>query len=84
LPASYHRRTSAICPPHSEALTLSVAQLRLPPDSLLMVVDTEVQLRPARLLGVATVGVVSGLGDAAHLADADLILDSAAQLEERL
>jgi predicted PurR-regulated permease PerM/phosphoglycolate phosphatase-like HAD superfamily hydrolase len=71
-------------PPHGEALTLSVAQLRQPPDSLLMVADTEVQLRPARLLGVATVGVVSGLSDAAHLADADLILDSAVQLEERL
>lgn len=71
-------------PPHTEALTLSMAQLRLPPDSLLMVADTEVQLRPARLLGVATVGVISGLSDAAHLADVDLILDSAAQLEDRL
>jgi hypothetical protein len=33
---------------------------------------------------VVTVGVVSGLSDAVHLADADLILDSVAQLEERL
>ena len=49
-----------------------------------MVADSEVPLRPARALGMATVGVLSGLSQAASLADADLILDHAGQLEERL
>jgi hypothetical protein len=40
--------------------------------------------RPAHTLGMATVGVTSGLSDAYHLADADLILDNVTQLEERL
>lgn len=71
-------------PPHSEALSLALAQLKLPAEAVLMVGDSEVQLRPARTLGMATVGVTSGLSQAAALADADLILDRAAQLEERL
>jgi predicted PurR-regulated permease PerM/phosphoglycolate phosphatase-like HAD superfamily hydrolase len=71
-------------PPHSEGLRLALSQLGLSADTVLMVADSEVQLRPARALGMATVGVLSGLNQAASLADADLILDHGGQLEERL
>jgi phosphoglycolate phosphatase-like HAD superfamily hydrolase len=71
-------------PPHGEALSLAVEQLNIPPNVLLMVADSEVQLRPARTLGMATVGVTSGLYDEAHLIDADLIIDKIVKLEDRL
>jgi predicted PurR-regulated permease PerM/phosphoglycolate phosphatase-like HAD superfamily hydrolase len=70
--------------PHSEGLGLIAEQLRLEPNQLLMVSDTDVNLRAARAMGMATAGVLSGLSMVAELQDADLILDSVVNLPEWL
>lgn len=70
--------------PHGEALETIANQLELQPRQLLMVSDTDVNLRAARAMQMATVGVLSGLGREQDLRDADLILPSVADLEDWL
>ncbi len=71
-------------PPHSDAVTQACEQLQVDPSRVLMVGDSDVDLRPARAVGLNTVGVLSGLGTANNLAEANLLLDRVAQLDEWL
>lgn len=70
--------------PHGEGLMLAAEQLQLPADSLLVVSDTEVNLRSGRAVEMATAGVLTGLGRAKDLGEADLVLDSPTELCEWL
>jgi predicted PurR-regulated permease PerM/phosphoglycolate phosphatase-like HAD superfamily hydrolase len=70
--------------PHSEPLLTLVSQLMLEPAQVLVVSDTDVNLRTARVAQMATAGVLSGLGEARDLQDADLLLISVAELAEWL
>ncbi len=71
-------------PPHAESVKVALARLALPAEQVLMVADSEIQLRPAHLLGVLTAGVCTGLADRHHLREADLVLADLAELEARL
>ncbi len=70
--------------PHGEALTLAAEQMSLPPDTLLVVSDTDINLRSGRAVEMATAGVLSGLGRAKDLDEADLILQTPTELIEWL
>jgi predicted PurR-regulated permease PerM/phosphoglycolate phosphatase-like HAD superfamily hydrolase len=71
--------------PNSEGLLTVARNLQLPPNSLLVVSDTDVNLRSGRAASMATAGVLTGLGERQDLADdADLVLPSAAELCEWL
>ncbi len=71
-------------PPHSDAVTQVCEQLQVDASRVLMVGDSDVDLRPARAVGLNTVGVLSGLGTANNLAEANLLLENMAQLDEWL
>lgn len=70
--------------PHSEGLETIANRLDLHPRQMLMVSDTDVNLRAARAMQMATVGVLNGLGRAQDMRDADLVLPTTADLEEWL
>ena len=70
--------------PHGESLLLAAEQLSLPADSLLVVSDTDVNLRSGRAVEMATAGVLSGLGQSKDLGEADIVLDSSIELSEWL
>lgn len=70
--------------PNSEGLLLIAQRLNLELNQLLMVSDTDVNLRAARAMEMATVGLLSGLGRAQDLRDADLVLRDVRELEEWL
>jgi phosphoglycolate phosphatase-like HAD superfamily hydrolase len=70
--------------PHSEALLTATAHLGLAANHVLVVSDTDVNLRSARAAEMATAGVLSGLGEERDLRDADLVLPSATDLVEWL
>jgi predicted PurR-regulated permease PerM/phosphoglycolate phosphatase-like HAD superfamily hydrolase len=70
--------------PHSEGLVAIAQRLNLETNQLLMVSDTEVNLRAASAMDLATAGVLSGLGRPADLREADLVLPTLNELEEWL
>lgn len=70
--------------PHSEGLVTTAERLGLAPGQLLMVSDTELHLRAARAMEMATAGVLTGLGRAEDLSEADVVVSSVAELEEWL
>lgn len=70
--------------PHSEGLLRLVEQLGLEPGQILVVSDTDTNLRAARAMGMAVAGVLSGLGEAADMDETDLTLSSLPELEEWL
>jgi predicted PurR-regulated permease PerM/phosphoglycolate phosphatase-like HAD superfamily hydrolase len=70
--------------PNGEPLQLAAAELELQPSQMLMVSDTDSNLRSARALEMATVGTLSGLGEAEDLAESDLVLGTTAELAEWL
>ena len=70
--------------PHSDGLVCVAERLGLAPEQLLMVSDTDVNLRTARAMEMATAGVLSGLGCADNLREADLLASSVAELTEWL
>jgi beta-phosphoglucomutase-like phosphatase (HAD superfamily) len=70
--------------PHSEVLLIAAAQLLLEPGQLLMVSDTESNLRAARATQMATVGVLCGLAEEQDLQDSDLVLASTPELMDWL
>lgn len=70
--------------PHGEALSLAAEQMSLPSETLLVVSDTDVNLRSGRAIEMATAGVLSGLGRAKDLDEADLILSTPTELIEWL
>lgn len=71
--------------PNSEGLLKIAKEMELPPNSLLVVSDTDVNLRSGRAASMMTAGVLTGLGTERGLKDeADLVLPSAATLCEWL
>jgi len=68
--------------PHSEGLTLIVEQLQLQPEQMLVVSDSDVNLRAGRAMGMAAAGVLSGLGEAHDMRDADIVLRDVCELVE--
>ncbi|MCC6454884.1 MAG: AI-2E family transporter [Caldilineaceae bacterium] len=66
--------------PHSDPLISATSRLLLEPNQVLMVSDTDSNLRSARAIEMATVGVLCGLGEEGDLLDSDLILASTAEL----
>jgi phosphoglycolate phosphatase len=70
--------------PHSDALVLATSRLLLEPSQVLMVSDTDSNLRAARAAEMATVGVLCGLGEEKDLLESDLVLASTAELVDWL
>lgn len=63
-------RTTLRAKPHPQPIIWTADQLSVPPQSLLMVGDTTVDIRAGRAAGAQTVGVLSGFGERQELADA--------------
>jgi phosphoglycolate phosphatase-like HAD superfamily hydrolase len=70
--------------PNSEPLQVAAAHLGLAFDQLLMVSDTDTNLRAGRAMAMPTAGVLNGLGREADMLDADLILAQPGDLLEWL
>ncbi len=70
--------------PNSDSLLLATTHLMLEPDQMLVVSDTDANLRSARATQMATAGVLCGLGEERDLVEADLILPTTADLLEWL
>ncbi|HXF60518.1 MAG TPA: AI-2E family transporter [Caldilineaceae bacterium] len=66
--------------PHSEALLTAAAQFLLEPSQVLMVSDTDSNLRAARAAEMATVGVLCGLAEEQDLQESDLVLATTPEL----
>jgi predicted PurR-regulated permease PerM/phosphoglycolate phosphatase-like HAD superfamily hydrolase len=70
--------------PHSEALLAVSTHLDVEPNQILVVSDSDNNLRSARAAQMATSGVLCGLAEEADLVDADLVLDTTADIVEWL
>ncbi len=70
--------------PQSDALALALQKLDVLPEQVLMVSDTDANLRAARAMEMATAGILTGLGTATTMSDADLIVARADGLLEWL
>ncbi|MBX3014052.1 MAG: AI-2E family transporter [Caldilineaceae bacterium] len=70
--------------PHSESLLYLAERLQLAPDQILIVSDTDTNLRAGRAMGMAVVGVLSGLGETQDMDETDLTISSLPELEEWL
>lgn len=70
--------------PHSEGLLTLTALLQIPPAQILVVSDTDTNLRAGRAMGMAVAGVLSGLGESVDMDETDLTLSSLPELEEWL
>lgn len=70
--------------PHSESLLYLTERLQLTPNQILVVSDTDTNLRAGRAMGMAVAGVLSGLGEAGDMDETDLTLSSLPELEEWL
>ncbi len=75
----------------AEATQLEEAQRReilealgIDPEQILIVSDSDVNLRAGRAMGMASAGVLSGLGDERDMRDADIVLPSVTELPEWL
>lgn len=66
--------------PHPEPLLLAMERLGLGPERCAMVGDTSVDVRSARAAGAKSVAVLCGFGERRDLEEADLILNSTADL----
>lgn len=70
--------------PHGEPLLYAVGKFMLEPSQLLMVSDTDSNLRSARAVEMATVGVLCGLGNEGDFLESDLILATPEELVDWL
>lgn len=70
--------------PHSDGLRYLSQQLALAPEQMLVVSDSDVNLRTARAMGMATAAVLNGLGEAQDMRDADIVLQDVCELKEWL
>lgn len=70
--------------PHGEPLLYVAGKFLLEPSQLLMVSDTDSNLRSARAVEMATVGVLCGLGDEGDFLESDLILAAPPELVDWL
>lgn len=66
--------------PHGDHLLLAASRLFLEPNQILMVSDTDSNLRSARAIEMATVGVLCGLGEEGDLLESDLVLTTTSEL----
>jgi phosphoglycolate phosphatase-like HAD superfamily hydrolase len=60
--------------PESEAIRKTLEKLQIEADQLLMISDSEMNLRAAQAVGAVQCGVNTGLGHSRHFSDADLVL----------
>ncbi len=70
--------------PYNEPVQASAQRLGLPLASILVVSDTDSNLRAGRASGMVTVGVLNGLGQRDDFTDADLVIDHVTDLAEWL
>lgn len=70
--------------PHPEPVLAASRLLGLEPKACVMVGDTSIDIRAGQAAGAHTIGVLCGFGNRRDLADADLILESTADLGQRL
>ncbi|MEZ4679764.1 MAG: AI-2E family transporter [Caldilineaceae bacterium] len=70
--------------PHSEGLLFLSQQLQLEPDQILVVSDSDVNLRAGRAMGMAAAAVLNGLGEEEDMRDADIVLQNLCELNEWL
>ena len=66
--------------PHPMPIRLAAQQLGVAPEQCIMVGDTGVDIRSGKAAGALAVGVRSGFGEDRDFAEADLVLDTSAQL----
>jgi HAD superfamily hydrolase (TIGR01509 family) len=66
--------------PHPMSVRLAAQRLGLPPEQCVMVGDTNLDVRAGQRAGALAVGVLCGFGTEYDLRDADLVLDSPAEL----
>jgi len=78
------REESKNIQPSVDPLQKIATLLRVAPEHMLIVSDTDVGLRSARAAEMATAGVTSGLAFADNFVDADVVVDSVLELEEYL
>jgi len=70
--------------PHSESLLVLATRLNVDPNHILILSDTEINLRAGRAMEMATAGVLWGLGREPELQETDLILPTTFDLLEWL
>lgn len=70
--------------PHSEGLTGIAEELQLEPEQLLVVSDSDVNLRAGRAMGMAAAAVLNGLGEVQDMRDADIVLANICELNDWL
>ena len=70
--------------PHPMPVRTAAEKLGLPPEQCVMVGDTGVDVRSAKAAGALVVAVLCGFGEMNDFGDADLVIDSTAQLGEWL
>jgi phosphoglycolate phosphatase len=70
--------------PHPLPVSKAAEKLGVPPAQCVMVGDTEVDVRSAKAAGALSVGVLCGFGEMNDFGDADLVIESAAQLGDWL
>ncbi len=66
--------------PHPQPLLWAAGQLAVPPEHVVMVGDTMADLRAARAAGSLAVAVLCGFGEREDFDEADLVLDTTADL----
>ena len=79
-------RTTLRAKPHPQPIIWTADQLGVPPQSLLVVGDTTVDIRAGRAAGAQTAGILSGFGERRELIDAgaDIILERTLALADLL
>jgi HAD superfamily hydrolase (TIGR01509 family) len=70
--------------PHPMPVRMAADKLGVPPEQCVMVGDTGVDMRSAQAAGALMIGVLCGFGEMNDFEDADLVIDSPAQLGEWL
>ncbi len=70
--------------PHGEGLLLLTERFHLAPDQILVVSDTDTNLRAGRAMGMAVAGVLSGLGEEKDMDETNLTVSAVPELEEWL
>jgi phosphoglycolate phosphatase-like HAD superfamily hydrolase len=70
--------------PHPQPILWAAGRLGIAPKNVVMVGDTEADVRSAQAAGALAVGVLCGFGDRADLKQADLVLAGTAELAEWL
>ncbi len=70
--------------PHPMPVRMAAERLGVPPEQCVMVGDTGVDVRSAKAAGALVIAVLCGFGEMDDFGDADLVIDSTAQLGEWL